>query len=127
MDSKTYKEITGLENYIGFKSQLKTGEYTGKFRCDDDTIIFNRIVTFNQFVNTFYDLADNQVAVLLNATCIQNSFANSQFASYDVNRKPFNTEFINLINGILMIDLIILDSSYSGFPQTLTVAIFDLY
>ena len=67
MDACTYKEITGLDNYYGFKSLLANSSRIGTlYTINDDTIVFNRVVQFSSDESTEYVLNNNQVGVLLN-------------------------------------------------------------
>jgi hypothetical protein len=66
MDAKTYKEITGLCNYEGFKSMLKTSRLFSSYGCSNETITLNCVKNIS---NTTLLLNANQVAVLLNLAC----------------------------------------------------------
>ena len=66
MDTKTFQEITGLSNYVGFKSLLKNSLMYGvNYSCSDDTIVFNQV--FNESLNINFTWNPNQVAVVLSA------------------------------------------------------------
>ena len=67
MTAEEYKLITGLENWEGFKQQLKVSGFGSRYDCQDDTILFNCIKTgFQSSFGGAVSLNANQVAVVLN-------------------------------------------------------------
>jgi hypothetical protein len=133
MDACTYESITGLKNYYGFKSLLKNGLATQRYGCDDETIVFNRVVSVSSQLYTYFNpfnLATNQVAVLLNSS--------SQFISFyqpfpelmmfgDVDGFVISTQPDSLLLGQVITGSIIPASSGVGLNITVTIAIFDLF
>lgn len=129
MDACTYESITGLKNYYGFKSLLKNSGATERYSCDDDTIVFNRIVTLS-FAFGPINLNSNQVAVILNLNNqyvgVSTSVVYELIRSLDLNNNniflgPTGSVCGTVVRGYF-------DWSYSPSQQkTITVAIFDLY
>jgi hypothetical protein len=111
-----FESINGFKNYYGFKSLLKNGVITGRFGCDDDTIVFNRVTVIPAVTNYALDL--NQVAVLM-AFKGTGTFTNvngtlSEFYSpFDYSTPRNNIAAITTVN--------------VGAGSECIVAIFDLY
>jgi hypothetical protein len=128
MDACTYESITGLKNYYGFKSLLKNGQWTQRYGCDDDTIVFNRIESFT-FNGGGFTLNANQVGVVLNCTNLYcqpalNFFIPELIEALDVDNQRIYIDSNASIVGIAIIGSFQL--AYGG-QKNLVLAIFDLY
>ena len=131
MNAEQYKSITGLDNYEGFKSNLKNGMVTRRFGCDDNTIVFNSVRTISQSAYTI-NLLSNQVAVFLNGNTTPMSMGGTSFDNVygyrDINGTfSYGTLKSTILKGTLAVNQIVLDAYYTGIPMTITYAIFDLY
>ena len=129
MDACTYESITGLKNYQGFKSLLKNGIETQRYGCDDNTIIFNRVETYNLALFPI-TLPINQVAVVLNLSSSykalsSTSFIQSAITFYDVNGYQNTAQPDQQVIGLVARQTI---GTYIPSTQiSCVVAIFDLY
>lgn len=127
MDACTYESITGLKNYYGFKSILKNGLSTQRYSCDDDTIVFNRIVS----TTANYTIASNQVGVILNYTSSYGSTAPGIFNQEVCLVLNVNGSAIAIIPNQLIFGQVFTGgvsvSTFFGVNAQLTFAIFDLY
>jgi hypothetical protein len=130
MDACTYESITGLKNYYGFKSLLKNGTFTGRYSCDDDTIVFNRIESFT-FTNATFVLNANQVGVVLNLNCQEWNSIGNVFHPEGINTVDVDgqTQFVfgtETPVGVVLIDRFTKVHSNATL-KTLVLAIFDLF
>jgi hypothetical protein len=128
MDACTYESITGLKNYYGFKSLLKNGGWTQRYGCDDDTIVFNRILKAtgnNEVVN----LKPNQVGVILNFTSnyflVLTQYLADTMTYSDVNNEIATAIPDQLLKGEVFVNSVRLGPN--GSLTSATIAIFDLY
>lgn len=135
MDAKEYKDITGLDNYFGFKSLLKNSVLGTNFRITDDTIIFNKIVQKTMLYWIPSDiilLQSNQVGVILNASTgtdfwYGNYPFKGYFNTYDVNSAQMKVTSDDNFIGTTVQGEVWFDSIQGNIPGTMTLAIFDLY
>jgi hypothetical protein len=130
MDACTYESITGLKNYYGFKSLLKNGQWTQRYGCDDDTIVFNRIESYT-WVSGSFALNANQVGVVLNLTCTYHQVSGSNWSVEGIESRDVDNQLIFLfgnqdVRGIVVTNLI--TRAYTATePHNIVLAIFDLY
>lgn len=129
MDACTYESITGLKNYYGFKSLLKNGAWTQRYSCDDDTIVFNRIKTYT-FSLTAFNLASNQIAVIINSAsnvvlALPGQYIDECFLCKDVENQ--NLYFRPNQNIIGQVFTQFVSAGLSTSTKSVTFAIFDLY
>lgn len=127
MDACTYESITGLKNYYGFKSLLKNGSFTGRFGCNDQTIVFNSVKNYSQGV---VNLASNQIAVFLNTSsnyflplATQNVY--DMIYAKDVNNNTMKFGPDQNVIGMVATQQIIVGTGSA--ISNIIVAIFDLY
>lgn len=118
MDSKTFKEITGLDNYLGFKSILKNSQVFGyDFACSDDTIVFNQV--FVSSLSYIWPFTMNQVAVVLSS--------HGKWKYFDVNAQTQSLAFAGS-SGYSVSNLIVGQGFTTLNPsEYCMIAIFDLY
>jgi len=130
MDACTYESITGLKNYYGFKSLLKNGLITGRYSCDDDTIVFNRIESFTFFSGGFV-LNANQVGVVLNLNCAYHQVSASNWVVEAIETRDVDNQEVFLFGNQTTLSQVITNyirPTYSvGQLHNIVLAIFDLY
>ena len=128
MDACTYESITGLKNYYGFKSLLKNGDWTQRYSCDDDTIVFNRIESYTWSAGGF-TLNANQVGVILNVTNLY-TFVGTFFLPELITAKDVDNQTI-YINPLSEVKGIVITNSFTNTyfadQKNIVLAIFDLY
>lgn len=130
MDACTYESITGLKNYYGFKSLLKNGAITGRYACDDDTIVFNRIESYT-FTSATFLLNSNQVGVVLNLNSQEWSSSTNSYHPEGINTFDVDGQMQFVFGNETPIGVVLIDRfekvHSNTVLKTLVLAIFDLY
>lgn len=127
MDACTYKSITGLSNYEGFKSALRNSpNIGGRYNIEDENILFNKIENLQAAVILsnppfIYELKENQVAVVLNVA--NNDVVYMFWQCFDINNSELNISGIQSYGVIIYGTITPISSDKYG----LQIAIFDLF